>query len=62
MSMSLEEAKKIVFDTVKEHGPERAKVILLERIGNDLDFAMATALHGLEIVRAMNEAQDATTH
>lgn len=61
MSMSLEEARKIVFDTVKEHGPERAKGILLERVGNDPDFELAVARHGLEIVKAMHDAESGAT-
>ena len=60
--MEIDEARKIVREMVKKHGPDRAKVLLLERVGNDPDFELAVARHGLEIVRAMNEAQENTIH
>lgn len=62
MSMSLEEAKKIISKTVAEYGPERAKSILFQRIEHDLDFARVAARHGAEIMKALCEAQNATIH
>lgn len=62
MSLSLEDARKIVFDLVAKHGPEHAKAVLFERIKKDPDFELVVAKHALEIIRALREAQNATLH
>jgi hypothetical protein len=58
--MTIEEARKIVFDAVEEHGPEKAKEVLEERMKSDNEFMLTCAHHGGEIVKAMLEAQGQT--
>lgn len=56
--MTFEELRKIVFDTVREYGPEAAREILMDRLQYDPDFAIAAVLHGIDLTNAVYESRN----
>lgn len=60
--MDKEEVIQIVQAAVDEHGPAKAKEVLMRRVANDPDFEKFCTLHGAYIILAMQEAAQATKH
>ena len=56
--MTFEELRKIVFDTVREYGPETAREILMDRMQYDPDFAVTAVLHEVWLNSVVYESRN----
>lgn len=60
--MTEEEIHQEIAACVQQHGPEEAKKILYARLATDPEFMAAAVKFGVEILQALHEAENTSTH